>query len=79
MPVFLKIDYFFFKKSTLIETSDISSLLSRAGFVMTTVDSEDIVINYPSIFELMEDLKLMGESNCIIKRLVNFFVNYLIF
>lgn len=30
---------------------------------MQTIDSDEIVINYPSLFELLEDLKGMGESN----------------
>ena len=32
---------------------------------LTTVDVEDITINYPSIWELMDDLRDMGESNAI--------------
>lgn len=38
-------------------------LLSSAGFRLTTVDVDEIVVNYPSMFELMADLKSMGEGN----------------
>lgn len=51
-----------------IDSSDISRLLSRAGFTLTTVDVDEIQVNYPSAFELMEDLKAMGESNAVLSR-----------
>lgn len=44
-------------------------MLNRAGFTLTTVDVEDLTINYPSIWELMSDLRDMGESNAILGRL----------
>jgi len=43
-------------------------LLNRAGFTLTTVDVEEITINYPSIWELMADLRDMGETNAILGR-----------
>jgi NADH dehydrogenase [ubiquinone] 1 alpha subcomplex assembly factor 5 len=46
-----------------------SRLLTRAGFALTTVDVDEIQVNYPSAFELMEDLKAMGESNAVASRL----------
>uniref|UniRef100_A0A1B6C9K2 Arginine-hydroxylase NDUFAF5, mitochondrial n=1 Tax=Clastoptera arizonana TaxID=38151 RepID=A0A1B6C9K2_9HEMI len=49
--------------SPFTEVRDIGSLLTRAGFTMLTVDSDEIVVGYPSMFELMLDLKGMGESN----------------
>lgn len=42
-----------------------SSLLSRAGFNLPAVDVDEITINYPSIFELVDDLRYMGESNAV--------------
>ncbi|KAI9298083.1 S-adenosyl-L-methionine-dependent methyltransferase [Neoconidiobolus thromboides FSU 785] len=54
--------------SPFAEAKDISNLLSRAGFSLTTVDVDEIVVNYPSIFHLMEDLDAMGESNAVIAR-----------
>lgn len=51
-----------------IDSSDIARLLSRAGFVLTTVDVDEIQVSYPSMFELMEDLKAMGENNAVLSR-----------
>lgn len=53
----------------LLETGDVSNLLSRAGFTLTTVDIDEVTVTYPSMFELMEDLRDMGESNAVIDRL----------
>lgn len=50
--------------SPFIEPADIGSLLQAAGFNMPTIDANQMVINYPSMFELIEDLQGMGESNC---------------
>ena len=49
--------------SPFVEPADIGALLNRAGFNMLTIDSEEITINYPTMFELMDDLKGMAESN----------------
>ena len=49
--------------SPFTKPTDISSLLSAANFNMQTVDVDEIVVRYPTIFELMNDLKGMGESN----------------
>eukprot|EP00003_Mantamonas_plastica_P021770 TRINITY_DN3572_c0_g2_i6.p1 TRINITY_DN3572_c0_g2~~TRINITY_DN3572_c0_g2_i6.p1 ORF type:complete len:150 (-),score=49.12 TRINITY_DN3572_c0_g2_i6:82-531(-) len=43
--------------------TDVGSLLNRAGFNLTTLDVDNIVIHYPNAFELMHDLSAMGESN----------------
>lgn len=43
--------------SPFTEVRDIGNLLTRAGFCMLTIDTDEIVVNYPSIFELMWDLK----------------------
>nr|CAD7609707.1 unnamed protein product [Timema genevievae] len=49
--------------SPFTEIRDIGSLLTRAGFTMLTVDTDEIVVDYPSMFELMWDVKGMGENN----------------
>ena len=49
--------------SPFTEMQDIGRLASQAGFNMITIDYEEIVINFPSIFELMDDLRGMGENN----------------
>ncbi|XP_021567524.1 arginine-hydroxylase NDUFAF5, mitochondrial isoform X2 [Carlito syrichta] len=50
--------------SPFIAVSDLGHLLGRAGFNTLTVDTDEIQVNYPGMFELMEDLQGMGESNC---------------
>ena len=50
------------------ESSDMASLLSRAGFNIPTIDVDDVAVAYPSMYELFHDLRDMGESNAIINR-----------
>ena len=52
-----------------IDTRDISNLLGRAGFTLLTVDIDEVKVGYPSMWELMDDLKHMGEGNAVIGRL----------
>ncbi|KAI9020468.1 putative methyltransferase C20orf7, mitochondrial isoform 1 precursor [Hyaloraphidium curvatum] len=54
--------------SPMTDVRDVASLLSRAGFNLTTVDIDEITVNYPSMFELMEDLRAMGENNAVMLR-----------
>lgn len=56
------------RTSPLADVRDIGGLLQSAGFKLLTVDVDDIVVDYPSIFELMEDLQAMGESNAVMGR-----------
>lgn len=42
--------------------------MGRAGFNLLTVDTDEVKIAYPSMWELMEDLRDMGESNAVIGR-----------
>ncbi|XP_011149252.1 arginine-hydroxylase NDUFAF5, mitochondrial isoform X2 [Harpegnathos saltator] len=49
--------------SPFVEIRDIGSLLTRANFTMLTIDTDELVIGYPSMFELMWDLKGMAENN----------------
>ncbi|XP_067020129.1 arginine-hydroxylase NDUFAF5, mitochondrial-like [Acropora muricata] len=49
--------------SPFAEVRDLGNLLTRSGFSLTTVDFDEITIGYPSMLELMFDLKGMGESN----------------
>ncbi|KAI7690148.1 hypothetical protein SSS_09048 [Sarcoptes scabiei] len=50
--------------SPLITPQDIGSLLNRTNFTLLTIDTDEIIVHYPSIFELMYDLKGMAENNC---------------
>ena len=52
----------------MTDVRDVGSLLSRAGFTLTTVDTDDITVNFPSMFELMQDLGSMGKSNAALTR-----------
>lgn len=54
--------------SPLADVRDVGNLLNRAGFKMLTVDVEDIVVEFPDTFALMQDLQAMGESNAIMHR-----------
>eukprot|EP00055_Hartaetosiga_balthica_P016069 m.99761 g.99761 ORF g.99761 m.99761 type:complete len:341 (-) comp9032_c0_seq18:681-1703(-) len=54
--------------SPFTHMSDVGSLLSMGGFTLLTVDMDEIVINFPSMLQLMEDLRGMGESNASIYR-----------
>lgn len=54
--------------SPFVQIQDIGSLLNRAGFKMLTIDTDQMVIAYPSMFELMFDLKGMAENNAAFNR-----------
>ncbi|KAL7290032.1 hypothetical protein TKK_0015761 [Trichogramma kaykai] len=54
--------------SPFTEIRDIGSLMTQAGFTMMTIDTDELVIGYPSMFELLWDLKGMGESNAVKNR-----------
>ncbi|BDD57051.1 hypothetical protein MAP00_002453 [Monascus purpureus] len=54
--------------SPLADVRDVGNLLNRAGFKMLTVDVEDIVVEFPDTFALMEDLQAMGEGNAVLHR-----------
>ncbi|GMF98289.1 transferase activity protein [[Candida] boidinii] len=52
--------------SPFVGSSDVGSLMQKAGFQMLTVDVEEIVVGYPSLIALLRDLQLMGEGNSIL-------------
>jgi NADH dehydrogenase [ubiquinone] 1 alpha subcomplex assembly factor 5 len=54
--------------SPLADVRDIGGLLQKAGFKMLTVDIDDIIVDYPDMFALMQDLQAMGESNAVLGR-----------
>ncbi|KPM39446.1 hypothetical protein AK830_g7130 [Neonectria ditissima] len=54
--------------SPLADVKDVGGLLQKAGFKMLTVDVDDIIVDYPDMFALMQDLQAMGEGNAIIGR-----------
>lgn len=54
--------------SPLADVKDVGGLLQKAGFKMLTVDVDDIIVDYPDTFALMQDLQAMGEGNAILGR-----------
>ncbi|KAK7228936.1 hypothetical protein V2G26_001106 [Clonostachys chloroleuca] len=54
--------------SPLADVKDVGGLLQKAGFKMLTVDIDDIIVDYPDSFALMQDLQAMGEGNAILGR-----------
>ncbi|THH31926.1 hypothetical protein EUX98_g2294 [Antrodiella citrinella] len=54
--------------SPMTDSRDMSNLLGRAGFTLLTVDVDEIMVRYPSMWELMDDLRDMGESNAVVGR-----------
>ena len=54
--------------SPLANVRDIGGLLTKAGFQLLTVDVDDVAVDYPTSFALMEDLQAMGESNAALRR-----------
>ncbi|KAH8178354.1 methyltransferase domain-containing protein [Sarocladium implicatum] len=54
--------------SPLADVKDVGNLLQKAGFKMLTVDIDDIIVDYPDMFALMQDLQSMGEGNAVIGR-----------
>ncbi|KAI1820924.1 S-adenosyl-L-methionine-dependent methyltransferase [Xylaria intraflava] len=54
--------------SPLADVRDVGGLLQKAGFQMLTVDVDDIIVDYPDSFALMQDLQAMGENSAILGR-----------
>lgn len=47
--------------SPFTSVQDIGNLLNNTGFALLTLDNDEIIVGYPSLFELMWDLK--GATN----------------
>lgn len=54
--------------SPMTDTRDLGSLMQQAGFKLLTVDVDEIVVDFPDMLALMEDLQAMGESNAVLRR-----------
>ncbi|KAI1294418.1 S-adenosyl-L-methionine-dependent methyltransferase [Xylaria venustula] len=54
--------------SPLADVRDVGGLLQKAGFKMLTVDVEDIIVDFPDSFALMQDLQAMGENSAVLGR-----------
>jgi len=54
--------------SPFVQIRDVGTLLNRAGFTMLTIDTDEMTVGYPSMFDLLWDLKGMGEGNAAFNR-----------
>lgn len=54
--------------SPFIQGHELANLLIRSGFNLVTVDADQIIVNYPSMFEVMCDVQGMAENSCLHKR-----------
>ena len=52
----------------MVDVKAAGGLLQRAGFNLPVCDSDIIKVTYSSIFELMSDLRKMGEANALVSR-----------
>ena len=58
--------------SPFTEIRDAGQLLQRAGFIEPVSDCDTITTTYPSVFNLLADLRNMGEANALHARRRNF-------
>jgi SAM-dependent methyltransferase len=47
---------------------DIGALLQRAGFALPVTDLDRVTVNYTTMFDLLKDLRGMGQTNVLIER-----------
>jgi len=58
--------------SPFVNVETVGNLLSRVGFALPIVDTDNIKVTYPNALKLMHEIRGMGESNCLIERCKNF-------
>ncbi len=58
--------------SPFLEVKEAGALLQRAGFEFPVTDSTVLTAKYENIFKLFHDLRAMGETNAMHKRLKTF-------
>jgi SAM-dependent methyltransferase len=51
-----------------LDVRDAGGLLQRAGFALPVADAETVRVRYASMFELMRDLRAMGETSVLAAR-----------
>lgn len=54
--------------SPMADVRDAGNLLTRAGFALPVADSDTITVSYANAFDLMKELRGMGESNAVAER-----------
>jgi SAM-dependent methyltransferase len=50
------------------DVRDAGALLQRAGFALPVADVETVIVRYDTLFDLMADLRAMGETTALIDR-----------
>ncbi|KAG1651741.1 putative methyltransferase At1g22800, mitochondrial [Nymphon striatum] len=55
-----------------MDVRDAGGLLQRAGFALPVADIDTVVVRYDSVFDLMLDLRAMGETNVLMDRTKRF-------
>ena len=53
----------------MVDIRDVGGLLGRAGLALPVADRDRLTVNYPNMFQLMKDLRGMGEQNILLARL----------
>ncbi|MCC6982414.1 MAG: methyltransferase domain-containing protein [Bauldia sp.] len=51
-----------------VDLSEMGGLLQRAGFALPVADRDRLVVRYPSMLELIRDLRAMGATNALVER-----------
>uniref|UniRef100_A0A1A9X2P8 Uncharacterized protein n=1 Tax=Glossina brevipalpis TaxID=37001 RepID=A0A1A9X2P8_9MUSC len=54
--------------SPFTQIRDVGASLNRARFTMLTINTDELFMGYPSMFELVWDLKGMAENNAAFNR-----------
>jgi len=54
--------------SPFADVRDVGNLMQRAGFALAVADVETIVVSYGDPFDLLRDLRGMGETNAVLMR-----------
>jgi NADH dehydrogenase [ubiquinone] 1 alpha subcomplex assembly factor 5 len=54
--------------SPMADIRDAGNLLTRAGFALPVADSDTLTVSYANAFDLMKELRGMGESNAVAER-----------
>jgi NADH dehydrogenase [ubiquinone] 1 alpha subcomplex assembly factor 5 len=58
--------------SPMADIRDAGNLLTRAGFALPVADSDMLTVSYANAFDLMKELRGMGESNAVSERRKSF-------
>ena len=51
--------------SPFADLRDLGALLQRAGFALPVADLDNLTLDYPNAFELVQDLRALGETNAV--------------